>query len=233
MRSRFPSRLECGWYITQSRAWSIQSLFYRRSGCATLYLLTLLSTSSGFVFYHFTMGTNDGIAKKVLVSGGTGFVGSAIVRALADKHPRCAITIIDRSAPRPQHALPEKISFVQVNITAAEEVHQAFEIVQPDVVIHTAGIVPALADRFGRRLEREVWKTNVVGTQNMLDAAAKSGAQAFIYTSTCCVVTDDMSRPYHNVDESWPTSPSSLIYGESKVVTSGFPTSMINPTPTE
>lgn len=179
------------------------------------------------------MGTNDGIAKKVLVSGGTGFVGSAIVRALADKHPSCAIIVIDRSAPRPQHVLPEKIPFVRVNITDADEVHKVFETVQPDVVIHTAGIVPGLADRFGRKLEREVWKTNVVGTQNMLDAAAKSGAQAFIYTSTCCVVTDDMSRPYHNVDEEWPTSPSSLIYGESKVVTSNFTTSPTNPTLTE
>lgn len=156
------------------------------------------------------------ICKKILVSGGTGFVGSAIVRALVDKHPRCDVTVIDRSAPRPQHDLP-KTQCIQVNIANANEVHKAFESIQPDVVIHTAGLVPTLADRFGRRLEREVWETNVIGTQNMLDAAVKNGVEAFIYTSTCCVVTDNLSMPYHNIDEQWPTSSSSLIYGESKV----------------
>ncbi|KAJ5574409.1 uncharacterized protein N7459_008836 [Penicillium hispanicum] len=155
-------------------------------------------------------------SKKILISGGTGFVGSAIVRALAEKYPACAITVIDRSPPRPQYALPAKTTCMQVDVTSAEEVSQAFEAVKPDIIIHTAGLVPALADRFGRRLERETWKVNVNGTQNMLDAAARNGTEAFIYTSTCCVVTDNMRVPYHNIDERWPVSPTSLIYGESK-----------------
>lgn len=107
---------------------------------------------------------------------------------------------------------------MQVDVSSAAEVSKAFETVKPDVVIHTAGIIPALADRFGRRLEKEVWKVNVVGTQNMLDAATEHGSAAFIYTSSCCVVTDDMRSSYANIDERWPTSPNSLIYGESKVV---------------
>lgn len=159
-------------------------------------------------------------SKKVLVSGGTGFVGAATVRSLADKHPSCAITIIDRSPPRAQHALPEKVEFMQVDVTSMSEVNKALQMIQPDVVIHTAGIVPALADRFRRRLEREVWKINVQGTKNMLDAAAECGVKAFIYTSTCCVTTDDMRFPYPNINEDWPTSRTSLIYGESKVVPS-------------
>lgn len=160
--------------------------------------------------------------KKILISGGTGFVGSATVRALAEKHPSCAITVIDRSPPRPQHDIPEKVECMQVDVTNANEVSKAFQVVKPNVAIHTAGIVPGLADRFARRLERQVWRTNVEGTRNMLDAAAENGTEAFIYTSTCCVTTDDMRMPYPNINERWPTSPTSLIYGESKVVSSFF-----------
>jgi sterol-4alpha-carboxylate 3-dehydrogenase (decarboxylating) len=156
-------------------------------------------------------------SKKVIVSGGTGFVGAAIARSLADKHPGCAIIILDLSPPRPQHALPDEVEFVQVDVASMAEVRKTLQTVKPDIVIHTAGIVPALADRFGRRLERDVWRTNVQGTKNMLGAAAECGVKAFIYTSSCCVTTDDMRFSYPNINEEWPTSPTSLIYGESKV----------------
>lgn len=157
------------------------------------------------------------ISKKVLISGGTGFVGSAIVRALAEKHPRCTITVIDASPPRTEHVLPKGTSCMQVDITSVEALRKAFETVNPDVVVHTAGIIPGLAERFCRRLERETWKINVEGTRNMLAEAKKADVEAFLYTSSCCVVTDDTDNPYPNIDEEWPSSPRSTIYGESKV----------------
>lgn len=162
------------------------------------------------------MAAETPVLENVLITGGAGFVGSATVRALAEQHPECTITIIDRNPPG-QHELPLDISFIRVDITSAKEVYEAVEKVKPDIIIHTAGIVPALSERFGRRLERLVWKINVEGTKNMLDAAKQVGVKGFIYTSTCCVITDNMETPLPNIDERWPIPRSSLIYGESKV----------------
>lgn len=169
-----------------------------------------------------TMTKDKPMLQHILISGGTGFVGSAIARAVAEQHPKCTITVLDRNPPNTTHALPDKMAFIQADITVPDDLYKTLEQVRPQIVVHTAGIVPELSERFGRRLEQRAWKTNVEGTRNMLGAAREAEVKAFVYTSTCCVVTDDMSMPYPNIDERWPASPSSLIYGESKVVIFSF-----------
>lgn len=119
--------------------------------------------------------------------------------------------------PRPEHVLPEGTSYIQVDVTSAESLGKAFETAKPDVIVHAAGVVPGLADRWSRRLEREVWTINFEGTRNILELSKNSGVQAFIYTSTCCVVIDDTSTAHPNIDEEWPSPSRSTIYGESKV----------------
>ncbi|KAL4926618.1 uncharacterized protein BDV17DRAFT_151609 [Aspergillus undulatus] len=162
------------------------------------------------------MAGNTVSIKSVVISGGSGFVGAATASAFAERHPECAITILDLNPPGPTHVVPESASFIQADITNADEVAKALQQTRPDVVIHTAGVVPVLAERFGRRLEKHVWRINVDGTRNMLAAAKESGSKAFVYTSTCCVVTDYLDMHYPNIDERWPTPGTSLIYGESK-----------------
>ncbi|KAL4918946.1 hypothetical protein BDW62DRAFT_55951 [Aspergillus aurantiobrunneus] len=154
--------------------------------------------------------------KSVVISGGSGFVGAATARAFAETHPECGITIIDLHPPGPTHVVPDNAAFIQVDITNADAVAKILRQTRPEVVIHTAGIVPGLAERFGRRLEKHVWRVNVEGTRNMLEAAKGSGSNVFVYTSTCCVVTDYLEMPYPNINERWPTARTSLIYGESK-----------------
>lgn len=57
---------------------------------------------------------------------------------------------------------------------------------------------------------------NVNGTRHVVDAAKDNGCKALVYTSSCTVVTDDLNGNFPNIDERWPVSKRSSIYGESK-----------------
>ncbi len=156
--------------------------------------------------------------KSALITGGTGFVGEAIVKALGEKHPRCSITVVDLTNPTHGYRSESNISFFQADVTSSQSILDAVLRARPEVVIHTAGIVPPLGERYARRMEKEVSRVNVEGTRNTLDAAKEAGCTAFVYTSSCTAVTDDVSRDYANIDERWPVACKSSIYGESKVI---------------
>lgn len=160
----------------------------------------------------------------VLVTGGTGFVGSAIVRSLLEHHPTCQITIldltIDEAMCRERGIFHPNVSFLKANILDMDDLRQAFRENQPRAVVHTAGFVPPLSERYARRMEKEAHRINVDGTRNVLEVAVEVGAKAFVYTSTCCVVIDDWRYEYANIDERWPVVEQGRgsIYAESKAV---------------
>lgn len=151
---------------------------------------------------------------SVLITGGTGFVGSAIVDALRDKHPEWALTVLDVERPTTARS---HVTYLKGDVTLLADVKEAIELAKPSLIIHTAGLVPALAERYGRKDRDNLFRVNVEGTRKMLAAAKDHGVRAFVWTGSCTAVTDDMKYQYPNVDERWPTSNHSLIYGESKV----------------
>ncbi|KAL8810831.1 MAG: hypothetical protein Q9223_002064 [Gallowayella weberi] len=150
---------------------------------------------------------------SILVTGGLGFVGSAVVAALHLQHPEWKLSVLDLQEP----IEPEShIQYSTCDITDLVAVEELVATVNPTAIIHSAGIVPDLKERYSQDARRRVFDVNVNGTRNVVAAARNNGVKALVFTGSCTAVTDDLSKHYPNVDESWPTSSHSLIYGESK-----------------
>jgi len=119
----------------------------------------------------------------ILVTGGAGFIGSNFVRHWQKANPNCKITVLDKlTYAGNRDNLPKlgtEISFIQGNITDPLIVSEAMQGV--DTVVHFAA--ETHVDRSISQPDEFV-KTNVLGTQVLLDQALRQGVQRFHHVST-------------------------------------------------
>ena len=160
---------------------------------------------------------------RVLITGGSGFLGRSLAIQLANKYPRWKIDALD--VRYPDVYLSERLNrFIHADIRFEESVNAAFNDYHPDLVVHTAGIVPGRQSRYSTNevdWER-VKRINVDGTKNVLHATMASGCTRFIYTSSVTAIIDDLDHDYHNMDESTQSGLATLHYGKSKGLAEAF-----------
>jgi len=138
-----------------------------------------------------------------LVTGGAGFVGSAIARALEARGDE--VIILDWAPNCPL----EGVDYRRVDITDKAAVSAACRGV--DTIIHNASIVHTKQNK-----QDVVWTVNLGGTENMLEAARQHGVSRFIYISSASVVYE--GNDIENGDETLPySSVSQAPYADSKI----------------
>lgn len=120
--------------------------------------------------------------KKVLVTGGAGYIGSVVVRQLLNKG--YAVRVID-SLKWGGDALYDvmqnpNLEFIKGDIRNEDDVNKSVKGVNG--IIHLAAIV---GDPACRKFADEARETNWNGSVNLFEAAEKEGVENFVFASTC------------------------------------------------
>ena len=170
--------------------------------------------------------------KRILVTGGAGFIGSEVVSQLLKEGS--IVTVLDNFSSGKLHYLPtqnKKLRVIKGDITNEQLVEKTTK--DQEVIFHLAAL-PFIPDSYYYPVD--FFKINTVGSMNVLWSAVKSkSVNVVINTSTSEVYG---SAQYVPMDENHPTAPYST-YAVSKLAAdraaftlhkeNGFPVVVIRP----
>lgn len=139
---------------------------------------------------------------RVLLTGSSGRIGSAVARFLSNKVE--TICIDNRPGP---------FTTFLIDIREKKKVFESVK--EVDAVIHCAAL---LTPHIGFFSENEFWQVNVKGTENLLEACLKHNVKRFVFTSTTSVYGDALTHPLRAVWVTEELLPSPRdIYDETKI----------------
>jgi len=146
--------------------------------------------------------------KKVMVTGGAGFIGSNIVDLLIKRGHDVSI-VDDLSRGKKENLNPEA-KFYQVDIKDAKKLDAAIAKVKPEIICHQAAQVNVRIS-----LENPISdaNNNILGPINVIQSAIKHKVKKITFSSSGgAVYGDPESIPCNEQSRVWPLSP----YGISK-----------------
>ncbi|TGB37498.1 NAD-dependent epimerase/dehydratase family protein [Mycolicibacterium peregrinum] len=153
---------------------------------------------------------------RVLVTGGSGFVGANLVTELLDRG--YVVRSFDRApSPLADHA---GLEVIEGDICDKQTVAAAVKDI--DTVIHTAAIIDLMGGAsVTEEYRQRSFAVNVEGTKNLVHAAQEAGVKRFVYTASNSVVMG--GQDIVNGDETMPyTARFNDLYTETKVVAEKF-----------
>lgn len=148
--------------------------------------------------------------KKILITGGAGFVGSHLTRKLLEQNEEIEIIVFDNLSSGKESNIPNipNVSFYKGDIQNIEDLKNACKNVE--VIIHLAAIVSVALCEQNQKL---CYENNIQGTRNIFEIAKELHISKIIYASSAAVYGNLSSS---NIKESDPTEPVSE-YGKSKL----------------
>ena len=152
---------------------------------------------------------------RILVTGGTGYIGSHTVLALLQAEHD--VIVLDNLANSSKTSLErvhqlagrEVLGFEEVDLLDQPGLNRVFEQWKPEAVIHFAGLKAV-----GESNEKPLWyySNNVGGTLNLLHAMEDSGCRTIVFSSSATVYGDVETMPLTEKLDKDATNP----YGRTK-----------------
>lgn len=158
------------------------------------------------------------VDKKILITGGAGFIGGNFVHHMVTKYPGYKVYNLDLLTYAGELAKHKALNenpnyeFIQADIADYELIMDIFKKEKFDFVVHFAA--ESHVDR--SIIDSGIFvKTNVMGTQALLDAAKEIGVKKFVHVSTDEVYGELDFDPTTFFTEDTPLQPNSP-YSASK-----------------
>lgn len=155
-------------------------------------------------------------SKKILVTGGAGYIGShTLIELIAAGFTPVVYDNLSNSSPaslaRVQQIVGQSIEFIEGDILDTQLLAKTFAAHDFTAVIHFAGLKAV-----GESVAKPLWyyQNNVAGTLNLLNAMTNANVKNLIFSSSATVYGDPEALP---IVESSPRSATNP-YGQSKLM---------------
>lgn len=150
------------------------------------------------------------MSTKILITGGTGFLGAYIIRALVEKGHR--VRAIRRSHKLPAFISKEiiaKAEWVEGDVLDVVSLEEAMEGI--DTVIHAAAVVS-----FSGKDRKHMYQVNVEGTANVVNTALEKNIRRFVHISSIAAIGRKEDGGHVNEEKKWEESRVNTHYAKSK-----------------
>ncbi len=147
----------------------------------------------------------------ILVTGGTGFLGSYIIKELIQKN--YSVRAIKRNTSKLPFYIPagvfEKVEWLEGDILDTISLEEAMENV--DAVIHSAAIIS-----FDRRDKKKMNHVNIQGTANVVNTALEKRISRFVHVSSVAALGRTKTSTNVNEEKRWQENKNNTHYAISK-----------------
>lgn len=147
--------------------------------------------------------------KKILVTGGSGYIGSVVVRRLLERGYE--VTVFDNLERGHWCNVPDAVKFVVGDLRNKNEIVAAMDDTRPDAVMHFAAYALVGESMANPML---YFENNVMGGVNLLSAMESVGCKRLIFSSSCATYGIPEVLPIEEDTPQQPTNP----YGQSKLM---------------
>jgi UDP-glucose 4-epimerase len=139
---------------------------------------------------------------QILVTGGAGYIGSHIVKALLNEGFQ--VVIFDNLSRGHIEAVPSTVQYENVDLLNFEQLSNALKKYKIDAVIHFAAFAYVGESVIDPRL---YYNNNLVGSFNLLNALKDNSINHIVFSSTCSVYGNPIKVPISEEESTKPINP--------------------------